>query len=324
MFDVITLGSATKDVFLVSKRFKIIPSSEFPSGFGECLPLGGKIDVDEIVLTTGGGATNAAATFSNFGFRSATITRIGDDASGRDVLDDLVANDISTQYVRTVKRGMTGYSTLLTAPGGERSVLVHRGVSSDFTSADIPKKLDAKWLYITSLGGNISLIGKVVKQAKRQGLHIAYNPGSHELERGLAALESILREVDILNLNLEEAQQLSGIRTRDVKKLCKKIWRPGLLLVITDGTNGAYACEEGRVVHARTSGAKAISRTGAGDAFGSGLVAARMKDLPAEQALQIATLNAEAVVQKHGAKLGLLKKWPTANQMKTIKIRLLP
>jgi len=52
---------------------------------------------------------------------------------------------------------------------------------------------------------------------------------------------------------------------------------------------------------------KVVDRTGAGDAFGSGFVAALAKGLAIEDALSLASANATSVVAQMGAKTGILK-----------------
>ena len=140
MFDVVTIGAGTRDVFLMSKEFKFIESSVFSTGIGECVALGTKIELDSIVHTTGGGATNAAATFARLGFKAAAICRVGEDGAGRDLIIELQREGIDTTMIRRIPDESTGYSTLLTASSGERTVLVYRGVSSSFTTADVPWK----------------------------------------------------------------------------------------------------------------------------------------------------------------------------------------
>ncbi len=44
MLDVITIGAATRDVFVVSKAFMLIPLPELGGNFAECVALGSKID----------------------------------------------------------------------------------------------------------------------------------------------------------------------------------------------------------------------------------------------------------------------------------------
>ncbi|MDP2631559.1 MAG: carbohydrate kinase family protein [Candidatus Uhrbacteria bacterium] len=324
MYDVITIGSAIRDVFFVSRHFKIISSPQFSTGKGECISLGSKIDVDELVLATGGGATNAAATFASLGFNTATITRVGEDDPGDAVIKDLRKFGVKTTLVNKVKNGTTGFSALLTTQTGERSILTHRGVSSDFEDKDIPwSKLKSKWVYMTSLAGNNALALKIAKTATKNGARVAFNPGALELRAGVRSLEPIMRHLTLLNVNLEEAQMLAKSKSRDIKRIASKIAKPGLMLVITDSSNGSYAYLDGTLWFARPRNIKAVSRTGAGDAFGSGLVAALMNDKGIDEALQIGTINAESVIQSFGAKQGILASWPNKKLTDKIRVRTL-
>ena len=321
MLDVITIGAATRDVFLVSKEFQIINSPRFTGGQAECVALGSKIDVDQLVFSTGGGATNAAVTFSNLGFSTGIVSRIGNDDPGSAIVEELSHYGVHTELLRVSPKENTAYSTLLTAKNGERSVLVYRGASSSFESSDIPwKKLQSKWLYITSLAGNIELMQKIVIQAKKYGTKVALNPGRGELKRAVEMRE-LLSSLSVLIVNLEEAQMLAESNEKDGAKLAKLLAYPNLTVIVTNGPRGAHGHADGKTWFARTSGAKSVSRTGAGDAFGSGLVAALAKGLGLDDALRVGTLNAESVIQKFGAKAGILAKWPTKQRLSIISVK---
>ncbi len=320
MYDVITIGAGLRDVFLVSDAFVALKSKKFSTGVGECLALGTKIELDDIVLTTGGGASNAAATFGSLGFKAAAMCKVGDDSPGRDVKLDLKRFGVSQRLVKTVK-GDTGYSSLLTMKDGERTVLVYRGVSAKFTPADISWSSleNTRWVYLTSLGGNMSLTSRIIRAAHKAEAKVAWNPGGRELKKRMKAIRPLLPMIDILNMNLEEAQMLTG--KKDLKAIFKAMHSDETVRLITDGTSGSYAHCNGQIIHAATTKAKAISRTGAGDAFGSGFVSGIMKTHDVGEALQIGTLNAEAVIQKHGAKNGLLKTWPSSKKQQVIKLK---
>ncbi len=335
MFDVITIGSATRDVLLMSDAFVAIESKKIKGGRGECVALGSKIDLDDVVLTTGGGATNAAATFGSLGFQVATITKIGDDSPGKDVVDDLSRYGVSTKHVRLVKGGRTAYSTLLTMKDGERTVLVYRGVSKSFTHKDIDWNgiKNTKWIYLTSLGGDFALSKKIIEHAHKAGVKVMWNPGSGELSAGLKSIAPLLTHINILNLNKEEAIMLTG--KKSMKEMFKALRADGTIRLITDGANGTHACCDTWIVMAATTGAKAISRTGAGDAFGSGFLAGLLKRTPTlpsadkgwsasqgdiSYALAVGTINAESVIQKQGPKLGILSTWPGLLKVNRIKI----
>jgi len=321
MYDVITIGAGVRDVFLISDAFVALKSDQFPTGIGECVALGSKIELDQIVLTTGGGATNAAATFGSLGLKTASICKIGDDSSGRDVMEDLKRFNVAIRLVTTVVGGETGYSTLLTMKDGERTVLVYRGVSAKFSDKDIDFKAlgRTKWIYLTSLGGNIALSAKIIRAAHKAGTKVMWNPGSREIKAGIKKIKPLLPMIDVLNVNREEADFLTG--SRNIAEICQVLHSKGTVRLITDGIDGSYAHRDGWTVHAGTTGAKSISRTGAGDAFGSGFLSELMKTDDIKGALKVGTLNAESVIQKHGAKNGLLKNWPSKARRMKIKIK---
>jgi sugar/nucleoside kinase (ribokinase family) len=326
MRDVITIGSATRDIFIRSSVLEVRDNDRSPGGVDACFPLGAKIEIKELVLETGGGGTNAATTFGRLGWRVAALSAVGKDDNGRDVLTSLRKEKIDTSLVQIDPREQTALSIIALAGTGERTVLVYRGASENIRPDKIKwSALKAKWFYITSLGGRIELLQKVLGHAAKNGIRVAWNPGSMELRNGLEKLAMFIRQVDIFNLNLEEAIQLTGLATRDIKKLFGAMHGlPRRAAIITDGTNGAYAyADDGRRTwHSRVLDVKRVNATGAGDAFGSGLVAGLMKkdDLP--YALAVATVNAAGVVQKMGAKRGILRKYPSPQQIKKVPISL--
>ena len=319
MYDIITIGSGLRDVFLLSDQFKLIANADFEGGRAECVALGAKIEVSDIVFTTGGGATNAAVTFARLGFKTAAICRVGEDAAGRDVIEDLKKEGVNIALVRRVAKGVTGYSTLLTASNGERTALAYRGVSGTLAPADVPfSKCKARWFYVTSLAGNTALLKKIVAHAKSTGSNVAWNPGRKEIEAGLGAIKKILPNVRVLQLNKEEAESLSGKST--VEEMFAALATPGNVVVITDGARGAFVQRDGITVMTPGSGKQAVSQTGAGDAFGSGFVAGLMRTDDLKTALAVGIVNAQSVITKVGAKAGILKKWPAATEIKSVQI----
>src|SRR3989338_1827194 len=312
-YNIITIGAATRDVFLVSKQIKLIPSEKFLTGVGECVALGTKIELDHLVLTTGGGATNAAATFGNLGLKTAAIARIGDDAIGQDIMTDLLKHHVTTELLSIVKGGTSGYSTLLTDPKtGERTALVFRGVSGELSDKDVPtSKLKTEWLYLTSFGGNVKLAARIIN-ALGSKTKIVWNPGAADLKAGLKTFQPLFSKLFMLNLNMEEAEMLFGDEI---------VIPPTLLLVVTNGEKGAYAHLNGTTWFVKPQKKRVVSRTGAGDAFGSGMVAGLMKNFDVQDAMRLGLFNAQSVIEHYGAKAGLLKKWPSKKELQRIQIK---
>ncbi|MFA6522745.1 MAG: carbohydrate kinase family protein [Patescibacteria group bacterium] len=322
MHDIVTIGSATRDAFLVSKAFKTIdPDPEKPGAF-ECIPLGEKIDLDACTLSTGGGASNAAVTFARLKLKTAIVARVGKDDFGDEIARDLKKEYVDIKFLKRDATEPTAFSVLLTAPDGERSALVSRGASAHWSEKDIPfDKLKSSWLYITSLGGDLSLALKAIRYGVSHGMKTAYNPGIAELKKGMESFEPVLRNLTIFNLNLEEAQLLLTTDTRDIVKLCRGIAQKDLLIILTDGPRGAYAYRNDELWFVRPEAVKVISSTGAGDAFGSGFAAAFMKEYSIEDCLRVAMINSQEVIQHFGAKHGIIHAFPGKKRMQEIKVR---
>ncbi|MBU1348688.1 carbohydrate kinase family protein [Patescibacteria group bacterium] len=322
-FDVVTIGGATRDVFVRSKKFQTIRDPAAPDGFDACFPLGAKIDVDDILFETGGGATNAAVTFSRLGLRTACIGRIGKDVGGRELVENLRGHGIDTAAFQLDPKLGTAYSIILLSGSGHRSILVHRGASARIDPAKLTlKALAPAWVYLTSVGGNLPLLKRIFSTTKTLSIHVAWNPGNAELALGFKRLLPFLTQTDILDLNREEAAELADTPPRHLDAILHLLGTvPRQALVVTDGQDGAYVHSRGVTWHAPALPGRRVNATGAGDAFGSGFVAAAIRTGNLEKALRVGMLNATGVVTHMGAKAGILKRFPTAADMRRVKVK---
>lgn len=319
MFDVITIGSATKDVFLISKDFILIKSNKFNTGVGECFAFGAKIEVADIFQSTGGGATNAAVTFANLGIKTAVVTNVGNDLNGAEVINVLKSKKVNTSLIRTDSDQKTGYSTILLSAKGERTILVYRGASSGFETSMLKQsKMKAKWFYLTSVAGNVKFLNNVFKIAQNNITNIFWNPGGAELSKGLKTLTPFLKKTTILSLNKEESAKLTG--KQSVKDQLDILGRLVPLVWVTDGKVGAYLCVAGEYYFVPSLGTPALNTTGAGDAFGSGFLAGIIKSDNWKIASAYGILNSDSVIQSMGAKTGILKKNPSLKELSKVRI----
>lgn len=317
------MGSATQDVFVRSKALEERRDPFAPDGIDVCIPLGSKLGIDELTFSTGGGATNAAVTFSRLGLKTACIARIGKDTIGDMVSNELKKERVETKFLQLDPKEKTGYSVILLDQGGHRGILTHRGAAKHLSGKGLPfKKTKTKWLYLTSFGGDVKLAKDVIASGKRMKAAIAWNPGGRELGKGLRALKPLMKQLDILLVNREEAAELAGMPPRHLDAVMKKLAGSfNGILVITDGSRGAYAHSEGRTFFVGTLKGKRVNTTGAGDAFGSGFVAALAKGKDLETALRVAALNADGVIKDMGAKAGILKTFPNKNALANVKVK---
>lgn len=325
MYDVITIGAATRDVFLLSDHFHVAKDKHL-SSLGEVLyfNLGSKNELSEVILTTGGGATNAAVTFARQGLKSACICRVGDEESGHDVVRALKREGVAIELVQHDKKAQTAYSAILNTAKGERVILVKRGASDHIKASEIPfKKMRTKWFYVSSLAGNIALLKRIVGEAKKTGARVAVNPGGLELAQGFSALAPILKSVDVFLVNQEEAAQLTGMPYADEKGIFEKLDAAVKgIVVMTKGPDGVVVSDGAFRYSAGIPKSPVVGRTGSGDAFGSGFVAGLLHKNDIAFSIQLGTANATSVVQHLSAKRGILQKgkwgkWPRVTIIKT-------
>lgn len=166
------------------------------------------------------------------------------------------------------------------------------------------------------------MLQAVFAQAKHQLARIAWNPGNAELEWGLKRLLPFLLQTNVLLLNMEEAAGLANTSPRHFDKIMRALGSlPREVLVITDGQRGAYAHARGITWHVEPMKGKVVNTTGAGDAFGSGFVASLMRDGDIVNALKVGALNARGVITHMGAKVGILKQFPTVRDLGKAKVK---
>lgn len=332
MFDIITIGTATRDVFLTSPLFRIVKDIKhlkkigFSTGEAQCFALGGKIEIGKPVFVTGGGAGNAAVTFSRQKLKTATFVKLGQDNAAKDILEEFRKEKIVSLAVHE-KNMATAYSVILLAPGGERTILIYRGASESLKVEEIPlSKMKTRWLYVSSGKIPLPALENIFDYFYKQKTLIVFSPSKCLIEAGVKKLNPLLMKSKAVILNREEAACLTGEDYGDDRKIFKKLDQltPGIA-VMTDGPRGVLVSDGFNIYQAGVFFAgnekeeKVIDRTGAGDAFSSGFIAGlihkkekcekglcRINNI--EYAIRLGSANAASVVEHIGAKNGILTK----------------
>ncbi len=327
MFDVITIGSATLDVFVESDDAKIVSvSSKEKNSDLMAFPYGSKIEITDFSRSIGGGAINTAINFSNLGFNTSTIVKMGKDEMAPVITRKIQENNIDTSNIIYSQSGLTGFSIILVSFQGDRTVLAHRGENSDILKTDInfENLKNTKLIYVAPLAGSSNkLLDKIASFAKENDIKLAINAGTTAIKKGKHYFEKIINACDILILNREEASMLTGIQVRpdtkteffsqekihpDLKEIFKTLKADNKsIIIITDGKNGAIAYDGNKYYKAPEFPAKVRSTLGAGDAFASTFTASMEKfNLDIEKSIKYASVNSASCVEVFGAQEGLI------------------
>ncbi|MBU0547092.1 MAG: carbohydrate kinase family protein [Patescibacteria group bacterium] len=329
MFDITTFGSATRDNFLKLKKesHQIIKSGKFLTGEGLCFSLGSKIEIDDMVISTGGGGANTAVTFALQGFKVAYVGKIGDDKRGEAIMEDLEKFGVNTRFIIKDKVIPSAYSVILSSGVSQTSILVYRGACHFLKKNDIPiNKLKSRWFYLAPLKGKLlDSFGFLVNYAKKNNIKIMANIGKDQIGLDKRKLKLILSKIDILSLNQEEASLLTGVPFQQEKALFKKLDKiiKGIA-IMTKGKKGVVVSDGKYMWSAPSFSVPVQDATGAGDAFSSGFLSGLIKTDNVSFAIKLGLANSISCIGEIGAKNGLLKgiKSPYLKKIRVKKIKL--
>lgn len=309
---IVSIGKATQDVFLKSK--KVFEPYEHKGVLYERLPLGQKLDLDEVIVTTGGNVTNAAVTFARQGLHSVYVWALGTDIASQTILRALDEDDVDTSGVVQEEHYRASYSTIILASTGERTILNYRGtvLPSDGGPLSLEPLKQADWVYLSSLG-DIDLLERIVTTAREHNVKVMLNPAGVELSKP-GKLRAILEDVEVLAVNKEEAQQI--IEGETLEELARHARHYVPVVIVSDGPHGVVATDGKTIVRAGMyEDVPVIDRTGAGDAFGSGFLSQWAQAKSLKDSIIFASANSTSVVTKIGAKAGILHKGTKLHDM---------
>lgn len=309
MFDVISIGGATRDIF-----FEIDELEEKKALNREILeiPYGSKMVADATYYSYGGGAANTSIAFSRLGLRAAAFCNLGREGTGSLLYAHLKKEGVSTSLVHRDFSLHTGLSIFILGKEREHTGFLERGANNHLTIQRKSPLKRTRWYYISSLTGNSAhLLPELFRIAEKKNIKIAFNPGSRQIAEGYHGLKSFLEATEVLNVNREEALDLifSKIKKRpsNDEDILKELVKMGpRIVVVTEGEKGSFAACNGVFFHQRAYSEKVLDTTGAGDAFGSTFVYGQIKGFDIPTSLKLAAINSAAVVAKMGATEGLL------------------
>ncbi|MGE4554669.1 MAG: carbohydrate kinase family protein [Candidatus Paceibacterota bacterium] len=326
MKKIISVGSATYDIYLRKTDPLIFTNKKFINKKGIAFPLGAKVKVKEMNIFSGGGATNTAFTFQRMGIQTKIICRLGKDYFGERILEELQKEGIDTSLVQYDYINPTAFSVILLLEDGERTILSYKGANERFTFEEVPlKELETNWIFLGSLGKNLKNLKFFLRLKKEKSIKLAINP-SREALIFFKKHKDLLSFFDVFIVNQEEASYLTGINYFKEKELFKTLdqWVKGIA-VMTKGKNGV-SVSDGQILYSAEAlnfknfikserpSLKILKKrdtTGAGDAFASAFVgslvlAENINEEEIEKAIKLALINSSSVVNYLGAKTGIL------------------
>jgi ribokinase len=272
--------------------------------------FGDKIPYDYFVLAEAvGNASNAAVSAARLGLCAGLRAYVGDDRYGDGCIEVLRKEGVDTSLIVTEPGKATNYHFVLWY-GTDRTILVRH---EDFTYTTPELSESPRWLYLSSLAENSLAYHEALAAflEAHPETKLAFQPGTFQMKLGKEALAALYKRSDLFVCNKEEAARILETEGLTIKELLGELSALGpKTVVITDGTEGAYAYDGTRMLRVPMypDERAPFERTGAGDAFASTVTAALALGKPLEEALLWGPINSMSVVQDVGAQKGLLSR----------------
>ena len=215
----------------------------------------------------GGSVCNTMRTISFLGGKSAFIGKIGDDELGNLYEESLKNAGVTSLLFR--KEGLSGTSTILVSPDGERTMCTYLGPAPTISPDEITAEILAPYQYIYVEGYllvNPSLVCETMKKAKELGLKVALDLANFNIVNAYYDLlhEIVPKYVDIVFCNGSEAEAFTKQMPAEAVRTLSRMVD---IALVTVGKEGAWFGSHGEFGRISASGGNPVDTTGAGDYF---------------------------------------------------------
>lgn len=332
MFQIICIGSSSKDIFFPTKEGVILDTPEDITAQKKiAFELGAKYQVEKIFEAPGGCAANVAQGLSRLGIKTACYTKIGKDEVGKWIKKELKKEKVSAKLLQIDKRCKSDLSAIIVdEKSGEHVILFNRESN---TKLEInPKKIkNTQRIFVSALNGEWERhIDTILEVAKKNDIKILFNPGQRNIKDNPKKVLKIVKHSEVVVLNKDEAIEImiGNNDEIDESNLNDEIFlirsMAGFsrgVVVLTDGENGSWVFDKNNIFFSKVVVKNPVDTLGAGDAFSSGFLAGYVSGKTVEEALKMGMANSTNVILYYGAKEGLINKDEMDAAIKKVEIK---
>ena len=262
------------------------------------------------VQQSGGSAANTLVALSQLGPKSFYACKVGDDPLGHFYLQNLRESGVlSAENKALYKGGTTGTCLVCVTPDAERTMCTFLGVTQHFSKdiLDTDALRHATWLYMEGY--------LFMGEKSREALRTAYAFSQKEGVRTALSLsdpavvahsrtqllELLNTKVDLLFCNTEEAQLLT--QQQEIRNILECLRTYADQFVVTQGSQGAWACDGYEQQHIPSYPAAPVDTNGAGDMFAGVCLYGLVSGKSLFEAADMAALASARLVETPGARL---------------------
>jgi sugar/nucleoside kinase (ribokinase family) len=248
----------------------------------------------------GGSAANVAANAASAGAEVRFLGRVGSDATGSSLIDDLRSSGVDS---RVQQAGRTGTIVVLVDAQGERSMLPDRAAATQYKGFESEDLDGVTWLHVPAYSLVVEPLATTtshaIERVRSVGGDVSIDASSVAIidQMGTREFARMIERIHpaVVFCNAEEAALLGVAETRGLDGVG--------LTVVKAGSEPAIAFSDKDLVASVPALPLADVRdtTGAGDAFAAGFIAARMASSSVEAAILLGHDLAAQVLTEHSS-----------------------
>jgi ribokinase len=270
------------------------------------LPQPGQtVPAKEYTSGPGGKGCNQALAVARLGVPPIFISKIGNDALGKQLIESLAAEGMDTCGLIITDAAQTGMALISIDEAAENMIIVVGGANMTMTRADLHEKQehlrDCDYLLL-QLECPVVAVDCAIKYAREGNAKIILDPApvqDHMVMRDLLALTNIVTP------NNSECQAITGIDPVDTETAAKAatiLHEMGPeTVIIKMGRKGAYYSSGGQSGMIPSFTVNAIDTVAAGDCFNAGLAVALHGGRSLPDAVRFACATGALATTRNGA-----------------------
>ncbi|MBU1323014.1 carbohydrate kinase [Patescibacteria group bacterium] len=279
---------------------------------------GNLVEAEGFLKKFGGAPANTASGLAKLGLPVSFIGKVGQDPFGYFLKRELDTYKVNTKKLVMSETGTTTLALVSLTKQGDRDFFFIRGVHDKILPSEVELPKNTGIFHFGSLTQTTvqasKATDKLISQAIKAGAILSYDPNIREflwgdLKRAKLVILDTAKKVNILKVNEEEAELLSGIK--NPQRAAEKLFRDNLdILIITLANKGCYYKTKKYEGLIPTIKVKVVDTTGAGDAFNAGLIsglyeakkrASELSKIELEKILKRAVIIGTLTTTKKGA-----------------------
>lgn len=254
-------------------------------------------------LYCGGKGANQAIAASKLGGDVHMVGRVGDDAYGKKLHDELINNGVNVKAVENDLTFPTGTAYICVSDAGDNNIVVNTGANSRLDIEQIKKHeyllQDADYC-ILQMEIPLDTVEYVIDFCKKKNIKVILNPAPAHL-----ISDETLKDIYMMLPNETELAILCN-NSGTLEEMAESLYKKGINnVIVTLGEKGSMLVNKDGIKHFPAMPFTVIDTTAAGDAFVGAITVGISEGMDLEKAIKFATCVAGITVSREGAQASL-------------------